>query len=59
MATARLSSASNILSGILVSQHSDTVTTLSVHPASPVLLTSNSPHEAERHSHNEQAAYSH
>jgi len=46
MATVRLSRANNILSGFLVSQHSDTLTALSDHPASPVLLTSNSPRGA-------------
>jgi len=43
MATAPLSIAHHTVCGIWVSQQRGTLSSLSVHPASPVLLTSNSP----------------
>jgi len=46
MATALLSIASDTLCGFWVSQYSGTLTILSDHPASPVLLTSIGPHRA-------------
>jgi len=46
MATALLSIANDTLCGFWVSQYSGAVTSLSDHPASPVLLTSIGPHRA-------------
>jgi len=51
MTTAPLYRATNILCGISISKHSDTVKTFSDQPASPALLTSNGPHGADHSRH--------
>ena len=47
MATVLLSGSTNILHGLYMSHHSDSLSTLSVHPASPVLLTRSGPLAAQ------------